>query len=197
MKDKTTTSGSLSKGFTLVELIVSLGLFTVVVLGATGAMLSMLDANRKAQAIRSAMDGLGFALDDIGRTVRVGWNYGCPSSASVFTSCLGGDTSIKIETDAGVIEYYFSGGKIKKSFTPPIGTGYSGLDLTPEGVTLSRVTFYVLGNQELLNDGLPPDPDQPRVIISLEGSAGTKAGLTSNFKIQTTVTARLPGATGG
>lgn len=192
--------GENERGFTLVELIVSMGLFIVVVFGTTSAMLTMLDANRKAQAMRTAMEGLGFALDDIARSVRVGGDYDCllsgdvsPTEPSVdmsdpaFDSATNSCVGVKIKMDIGVVAYYIEGTEIKKSFTPTSGSGgYSGLVLTPPEISISSGSFFdVLGDQT---------SDQPRIFIHLLGTAGDKPGFQSQFRIQTVVTARLPDA---
>lgn len=188
MEKKQTTE----QGFTLVELIVSMGLFIVVVFGTTSAILTMLDASRKAQAMRTAMEGLGFALDDIARSVRVGGNYECISGSSeaigdpIFdasgTSCPG----VKIKIDAGVVAYYIEGTAIKKTFSPTVGSGYSGLVLTPPELTVESGSFFdIIGDQT---------SDQPRILINLVGTGGDKPGFQSQFHIQTVVTARLPNA---
>lgn len=64
-------------GFTLVELIVSVGLFTAVIFVATGALLSVVALNKKAQAQQSAINNLNFALENIARSIRTGSNYRC------------------------------------------------------------------------------------------------------------------------
>jgi len=197
------------RGFTLVEMIVSLGLFTVLVLSVTGALLSMLDANRKATAIRASMDGVNFALDDISRNVRTGWNYTCISTEDTNTSTLIAPTTItacntlatgggiKVETSAGTMEYYFnppSGttfGVINKGFRDNDGTAsYAAVRLTPEDVNITSASFYVMGNN-LVGDGLATD--QPRVFVSITGTSGGKQQLQSTFQLQTLSAARIPG----
>ncbi len=68
------------KGFTLVEMIVSLGIFTVVALIAIGAFLKITDANKKSQSLKTAINNLNFALESMSREMRVGANYYCADS---------------------------------------------------------------------------------------------------------------------
>lgn len=198
-------------GFTLVEMIVSLGLFTVLMLSITGALLSMMDANRKAGAVRSSMDGVNFALDDMSRNIRTGWNYTCittedisgPPSQSTALDTSSCPTSpitgggIKIETSAGTMEYYFrppvgtTFGVINKGFRDKAGlVSYAAVPLTPEDVNVTSAVFYVLGNNQV-GDGL--STDQPRVFISMTGTSGWKQNLRSTFQLQTLSTSRIPG----
>lgn len=81
-----------NKGFTLVEMIVSLGIFTIVALVAVGALMKIMDANKKSIALKTAVNNMNFTLESISREMRVGSNYYCESVA--FTqSTLNSDTS--------------------------------------------------------------------------------------------------------
>lgn len=68
---------SRQKGFTLIEMIVSLGLFSVVVIVAVGSLLTLIGTNEQLQAERSVMTNLSFALDSMVREIRTGTNYYC------------------------------------------------------------------------------------------------------------------------
>jgi prepilin-type N-terminal cleavage/methylation domain-containing protein len=46
--NKNISKKSLQKGFTLIEMIISLAIFTVVALVAVGALVKVMDANRKS-----------------------------------------------------------------------------------------------------------------------------------------------------
>ena len=79
MREKITRNNK--TGFTLVEIIVALGLFTIVMFVATGALLSIVSVNKKAQAQQSAINNLNFALENMTRSLRTGYNYHCELSA--------------------------------------------------------------------------------------------------------------------
>ncbi|USN87558.1 MAG: type II secretion system protein [Candidatus Nomurabacteria bacterium] len=64
-------------GFTLIEMIVSLGVFAVVVTTAVGALLAIISANKQLQAEQSIMTNLSFAMDTMTREIRTGYNYYC------------------------------------------------------------------------------------------------------------------------
>jgi prepilin-type N-terminal cleavage/methylation domain-containing protein len=69
-------------GFTLVEIIVSLAIFSVVSVVAVGALLKIVDANKKAQSIQSAMTNLNYALESMSRELRVSNVFYCDDSVS-------------------------------------------------------------------------------------------------------------------
>ena len=71
------------KGFSLVEMLVSVALFSAVMLIGAGALLSLIDANRKAQSLNSVMNNLNFALESMSRNIRVGTTYHCETDNSI------------------------------------------------------------------------------------------------------------------
>ena len=78
-------------GFTLVEMMVAIAVFSVVMVVASTALLSIIDASRKAQSIKTAINTLNFALDGISKDVRVGIEYQCiDDTGSPQASCVGG-----------------------------------------------------------------------------------------------------------
>ena len=71
------TNISKKQGFTLVEMIVSLGVFSVVVTIAVGALLVLISSNEQLQKEQSVMTNLSFAIDSMTREIRTGRNYFC------------------------------------------------------------------------------------------------------------------------
>ncbi len=87
-----------SRAFTLVEMIVSLAVFSMVAVVALGALTKIVSANRKAQTLQTSITNLNFALDSMSRELRVSPNYHCgvgdrsaftQSSLSVSNGCSG------------------------------------------------------------------------------------------------------------
>ncbi len=70
------------QGFTLIEMLVSVAIFTIVMVIALGALLSLSEADRKAQTINAAVNNLSFAIDSMSRLMRTGINYHCGSDTS-------------------------------------------------------------------------------------------------------------------
>lgn len=69
-------------GFTLIEIIVSLGVFSTVVTIAVGALLVLMAANEELQGEQSVMTNLSFAMDSMTREIRTGTDYFCDSQAN-------------------------------------------------------------------------------------------------------------------
>lgn len=83
MKNSPTQSG-----FTPVEMIVSLAIFSIVVTVSVGALLVLVGTNQRLQGEQSIMTNLSFALDSMTREIRTGSYYYCfrSSNSNAFTS---------------------------------------------------------------------------------------------------------------
>lgn len=66
-------------GFTLIEMLVSLALYTVVVTISVGSLLVLVDGNTRVQGDQSVMTTLTFAMDSMTREIRTGRSYYCES----------------------------------------------------------------------------------------------------------------------
>ncbi len=88
---------SKKSGFTLIEIIVSLALFSVVITIAVGALLILIASNRQLQNEQSVLSNLSFALDSMTREIRTGANYYCASAPN----SNGGPAGQRIFSDSG------------------------------------------------------------------------------------------------
>src|SRR3954469_14193570 len=90
-----------SRGFTLVEMIVSVALFAIVMLVCVGALLALVGANRKVHALQSVMNNLNVTLDGMVRDIRMGSTYdgsgACSGNSGGTADCTGGGTQFSYE----------------------------------------------------------------------------------------------------
>ncbi len=173
-------------GFTLVEMIVGVFLFTVVMLVAVGALMSILDANRRAQANKAVMNNLHFALESMTREIRVGRDYGAKQngeSVFVFTDKDGCEITYDLfDTNGdGNEEIVRSVSDTNETCTKGDSTG---IPMTAPEVTINALEFYVYGTQV-------GDKTQPHVIIIVRGVAGLSERTRVPFDLQTFVTQRF------
>lgn len=165
------------KGFTLIEVLVSVAVFSIVMLIATSSVFTIVNANKKSHSIKSVMTNLNFALESMMREIRMGGSYSC-NSVSMVSSCPTGSTEFSFVDQTGKsIVYYLD--TVTGSSINSILRKEGGVDqaITSEEVVIESLKFYVI------------DGDQPRVLITVSGSAG-KDDAMSHFDIQTTVTKR-------
>lgn len=66
-----------TKGFTLVEVMISVGLFVTVMLIGVGAVLNTNVSHKRTLAVRQVLDSLNFLIEDMARNIRLGSNYNC------------------------------------------------------------------------------------------------------------------------
>lgn len=189
------------KGFTLVEMIVSIGLFTIVLFISTSAFLAVLNADRKSRATRTAIDNLNLSLEDMSRRIKTGTTYNCGGGAGT-ADCPLGSTVIAI-TDQNDERIIYKRGVGTGSITT--GNGVSGcgsvlfsatqgclvrdkagtvIAVTGKDIDIKNLRFVVNGTTPL------PDTAQPYVVVLVDGA--TIAGkITSAFTLQTIVTQRM------
>lgn len=70
-------------GFTLIEMVVSLALFTTVIGISVGALIILIGSNQQLQNEQSVMTNLSFALDSMTREIRTGIHYYCDSAPNI------------------------------------------------------------------------------------------------------------------
>src|SRR3989338_5975303 len=91
-----------SAGFTLVEMIVALGFFTVIMLVVISVLASVSGANEKARTMRVVIDNLNFAVENMARTLRVGSQYHCgDGGGTVQQDCSAGESEITFKNIQG------------------------------------------------------------------------------------------------
>lgn len=176
-------------GFTLVEILVSISIFSVVMLIVSSSIYSVFDSNKKSQSLRSVMDNLNLSLEAMTRTIRFGKDYHCDINAGVQSSprdCASGANSIAItDFNGNRVVYKLVGSRIARTIN-----GGSDIFVTGTDVTISTTTFRVLGSAPYSPSTGTFDLAQAKVIIVIDGYAGSKATSRSSFVLQTTVSQR-------
>ena len=180
-----------NKGFTLVEMIVAVGLFAIVMVVATGAIFSIVGANRSAQSLNSAITNFSFAAESMVREIRTGHGYVCGQSTVPYsntpTDCATNstlDNSAIAFTNADNIQVsYFLDSGTHQIMKWVNGTP-SAIAITAPEVVIQSMDFYVVGAA----DSLPKI--QPKVLLVIKGYSGVGKSQ-SGFNIQTLISQRL------
>ncbi len=189
------------QGFTLVEVLVALSLFTVVVTMAVGTLLVLIDANTRQQYVQSVVTNISFALDSMTRDIRTGYHYYCinglgdnaQATGENTRDCpAGGDSLVITESGDSLtrgkgsnrIAYRYNAGD--KSIERRLGTTGVWQRLTAPEVKINTLDFIITGT-----DTLPSDESSPTVTIFIEGKAGETSEIDTSFQMQTTVTQQL------
>ena len=187
------------RGFSLIELLVSISIFTIVLTIAVGALLVLIDANARAQSMQQVMTELSFAIDSISREVRTGRGIYCSNSepspslsddttndcnGAVYLSVVEGGESLTAGQSTNRITFHYDSAneQIRRRISDN-----SWYPLTADDVHITDMFFYVSDS----TTGQFNDEVQVNVTIYIEGYVGEKATTDSSFALQTTISRRV------
>lgn len=166
-------------GFTLLEMVIAVGIFSLIAVAAIGITLAAVRAQQKAANLQIVQDSARFGLELMTKELRTGSAY----RLSTFCGSSGQELSFLTFLDA-VRVYYKSGDTLMRL----VGTTdcARATPLIGDDVIVDFVRFSIGGENTGASDG------QPWVSISLSvRSADQKQSLVSRINIQTTVVQRL------
>lgn len=183
------------KGFSIIEMVVAVGVFSGAALIAVTALLSLTVSQRKAVSIQSAYGNMRYAVEVISKDLRTGDIFHCGVSGDINfpQDCPpsgSGDTAIIFLNASGQTVRYQLGtcgavGCIQKSVD-----GGPDEQLSGDDVNIQDLRFFVKGSRSSdleIADGDPPF--QAVITIIARGEAGTGKSK-SQFSLETTVTQR-------
>jgi|SRR3989344_7031843 len=186
----------MKQGFTLIEIMVAVSIFAIVAVITTGALVTASDVNRKAQAIKIAMDNVSFAMDSMVFNLRDGANFGCFTDQRDFNGaksqlgigCIKGIGIVfesKRPSNAGdIVVYRFKEGSAgnpgKIQFTSSDAPS-DDVDITSPEVDITGLSFYIPIAEV--------SPITPRATIVVRGEVPGKNP--TEFNLQTTVKANF------
>jgi len=207
MKNSSQNTKNRQKGFTLVEVMVSVALFVTIITIGISAVLNANITHKRTEAVRQVLDNINLLAEDMARNLRTGYDYDCnypdyatapnpntptdctDSLSIMFEGQFGDPTDSDDQIYYEIIDDINNSGFVRKG---------SAIDGTPQisPITLSSAVagglivdidttqsgFTVIGSDP--NDGI-----QPRVIIRLSGAINYKDTLVP-FAVQTTVSQR-------
>ena len=174
MADKKLQSFNSGSGFTLVELIVAVGLFAVVVSIALGGFARALRTQRQVAALISANSNVSLAIEQMAREIRTGRIFCRESTASL---CSLPSRIAFINSESQTVVYRLSGEAIER------GAGGVFGKITGENVSVKYLRFILFGN-------MSEDGYLPRITVSIGvGAKGLGvSGIVTN--LHTTVSSR-------
>jgi prepilin-type N-terminal cleavage/methylation domain-containing protein len=201
-------------GFTLVEMLVSLGLFAVVSTMSIGTLLVLIEVNGRAQAMQLVMTNFTFSIDAMTREIRTGYDWVCrtntnsaPEHEGIVSDCLNGTGRLISVVETGNVT---SGGALntgrQRRITYWLNPNYYGpghgaimrrifngsiVPITGQDVIIDQFRITARGTSPLSSG----DVYQPTATIYIKGRSGFVAnGATDNtkdFELQTTIVQRL------
>ncbi|MDA1334885.1 MAG: hypothetical protein O2794_02615 [bacterium] len=181
------TMPSLVRGFTLLELIVAVGVYTMVATLAVGSLLILTDAERKAFNLQTNQDNARFAIESMVREIRTGIKYSLTDSECAtlplgtcftFTNSQPHTIAYRLNPDPNIstIEKWVDLDD-NGAVTPGID---DFLPLTGSEVSVSDLEF-------IIGPGVKGDQFQPRLTITLTLATPGTGPLSTETHIQTSV----------
>ena len=148
-------------GFTIIELLISVAIFTIIVFFCLGSVVVIFSSNKKSESIRTAIDNANFALETMTRDIKFGSNF-------QYVGDFNFDAA-----DGSRISYRLENGQIVKK----VGSGYF-LPLTSSVYRIDDFRFTVKSDE------------QPLVTVFLKGTALPSSKEATDFSLQTTISPR-------
>ncbi|MBM3283920.1 prepilin-type N-terminal cleavage/methylation domain-containing protein [Candidatus Gottesmanbacteria bacterium] len=175
-------------GYTLIELLVALTVFTIVVAAPTGFFVSALKGQQKALASQELYDNVSYTLEYMSRSLRM-------AKKDYSGSCITANMNYETTTDGHNVKFKTideNYNEICQEFF--LDTNDNRLKEIKNGITLPltarnlEVVSFIVGDHGWGQD----DYDQPKVTLFLEirGKRGSLPELQPEIKIQTSVSQR-------
>ncbi len=156
-----------SKGFTIVELLVSMSLFVIIIGIVSGVFVQSMRTQRAIVALNAAVSNAQLTIEQAAREMRISRNF----------SVSGGELNF-INTKEENIVYRLAAEKIERGVNGNFGP------LTAENVSVKNLRFVLSGN-------LPTDGRPPKITLIMQ--IGTKESQTGSvlINLQTTISSRI------
>ena len=194
------------RGFTLVELMVTIAIFTSVMTIATGALFSAQALNTKLQETQTILDEVNLSIQIMSRDIRYGSQFYCTNNETDPSAVVpGARHSCPYPTGFGAllfkptdtlsgttdstqdrVAYFVSNGILYKTEYPYGGTPQT-YQITSQDIHINTLMFYVVGAENSSTDY-----NQPLITFVVSGvTIPTKPSIQPvDFNVELSVSAR-------
>lgn len=207
IKRTKTTQG----GFSLIELMVSLTVFSITMLISVGTLLILIDLNAKAQAMYSSTTNLSFMLDSMTREIRMGYHYYCYDAGGDTQTVTGvndtRDCAVNDSTNRGFIAFTRESDNSRIAYRFAAVTGGKGaveqrivkgaadtgwVQITSSDIDIKTFVFTVENSKPYANgfNNSLGGKAQPVVTVMIKGEVNNGLENATDFNIQTQMTGR-------
>lgn len=197
----------MKKGFTLIEMLVTVGLFAIIITIAVGGFVNAIHTQQQVSSLISAQSNVSLSLEEMTREIRTGYLFcsaignpgpgqgvtgtaaanalpdcGCVFSASPAPDGAWTCSAIDFYDSGGNhIEYFLQNGMLMESSTESM----AAQSITGDTVSVKYLQFQLFGQTE--GDHWPP-----RITVSLGIAPSSTDPAVANdvSNLQTTVSAR-------
>jgi prepilin-type N-terminal cleavage/methylation domain-containing protein len=169
-----------NQGFSLIEMIVSLGIFAIVMTTAVGSLLVVISTNQQIQSEQSVMTNLSFALDSMTREMRMGYAYFCADVNNKNGSVGGGFGKIFSDDgdDHDTMDDKVSPGDANDDCLTASTQNYRGVSFIEGGHSITQSAHRIMYFYDGSND-----PDTKGKIYRKVGNSPAQSIVSSGIKI--------------
>lgn len=179
--EKRKTKDMPRRGFTLLEMLVSIGIFSVLVVAAIDITLGISNAQLKTASLQAIQDNIRFGLELVTKEMRTGTDY----NLSSFCAPAGSEISFTTSTGEQRIYYLDAVRKAIMRVRNSVNCA-NAIQFTAEEVSVDTLTIRLRGQTSGPNDG------QPTATLSLKiSSSDPRFGGETSMNLQTTVVQRF------
>jgi len=205
------------KGFSLLEVIIAVGIFAIVIISATGIFQKVIESQRSAIAAQNTQESIRYAMEVVSKEMRLAFSSGSGIDnkycAEFFGPVFAGSNLSPVETspdrwnkvfntfdwggddalyfynkDENCVAYYLSDDSLMTvRQIGPNPNDYYIASSTPDELKISNLRFIVKDDIE----GVFPRVKQPLVTIKMDVEMKNEDIINKQaFKMQTTVSGR-------
>ena len=160
-------------GYSLIELLVAIGVFATVVAIMSGMFMTSLRGQKKAVTVQNLADNIRYAMEIMSKEIRMGSGFGLNGGILQFKSNMP-------NRNGANVEFSLQGGQIM--FDDDTGALPVATSITSNNAMVTGLNFSLY----------PTTGTQKRVLISIQAaSAGTASDAATSINVQTTVAPRI------
>ena len=167
-------------GFTLIEVLVAVGVFLMTIIALSQIFVAVIRSEKVAYALLNSENNIRNSLESMARIIRMGKDFKLPDNTqlefdyNITNECL-------TSNNCNHVIYSFDGRSLKETLTEGGSLVFSDLSMIDPEITIEKGSFEKIGNS--------PN-EQPTIIIRLKAKV-TVRGVDYYFNVQTAVTPRI------
>jgi|SRR3989338_1785738 len=163
------------RGYTLIELMVSIGIFSIVVAMTSAMFVTSLKGQEKSYTSQNVADSARYAMEMMSREIRMGTGF--PPDGT-------GDSLKFVSTmphrDGQTVKFWRDAGSSRIMFDDDISDAVSEAAITSANVSVTTLSFLLDGTSS---------HERITIVMRVE-SVGTKEDVKTTINLQTTVSPR-------
>jgi len=182
------------KGFTLIEVMVSVVLFTVIIMSVTSIFKMAINAQRNAIAAQNVQESMKYFFEITGKEMRMAIKN--DGSCNVSFVPVGSIYGLNTNSYGDMLHFKNYTGECVTYFLQKDYNNITRFAVARETLSGTRVDFISPGKINIsslhfvLRSGLTPPAPQPLITMNMSASAVGNSKYQSNMTLQTSISSR-------